>query len=52
MMLSNRNMQTSVLDINKEGTITFLNKLPYLSDSEHLKIRKVHIMTESIMTES
>ena len=30
--------------INGESIITTLNKLPYMSDSRHLKSRYVHIM--------
>ena len=38
IMLSNSNMQTEILKINRESIVTLLNKLPYLSDSRHLKV--------------
>ena len=37
MILNNRNMQISVLEINTEGIISLLNRLLYLSDGRHLK---------------
>ena len=38
-MHNNRNMQMSILNVNGKSIITLLNKVPYLSDSRHLKSR-------------
>ena len=51
MMLNHRNMQISVLEINTESIITPLNKLPYLTDSRHLKCRYVHLVIKSLHME-
>ena len=41
MLLNNKNMLISILEIDRESIITKLNKLPYMSDSRHLKRRNV-----------
>ena len=43
MMLNNRNMYISILEINGGSIITMLNKLPYMSNSRHLKRMDVQI---------
>ena len=47
-MLNNRNMQLSILEINRKSMLTMLNKLPYLSDSRHLKSMYVHKEIKSL----
>ena len=47
-MFNNRNMYISILEINRKSIIILLNKLPYLSDSRHLKSRYVHISVKSL----
>ena len=44
MMLNNRNMYISILEINGESIITMLHKLLDMSDSRHLKRRYMQIM--------
>ena len=46
MMLSNGNIQIGILEINREGKITFLNKMPYLPDSRNLVGRNVYTAVE------
>ena len=38
MMLTNKNIQISFLDINRKSVISLLNRLPYLSHSRNLKV--------------
>ena len=42
-MLNNRNMQISILEINRKSKFTLLNRLLYLCDSRHLKSRYGHV---------
>ena len=51
MKLDKRNMQISILEMNREGIITFLNKLLYLADSRLLRSQNVHIAIQSLKTE-
>ena len=50
-MFNSMNMQISIFHINREGIITFLNNLPYLSDSRHPKGMNMHIAIESLKIE-
>ena len=43
MMLNNRNMQVSILDINRKIITTVLNKLLYPSDSGHGESKHMHV---------
>ena len=49
LMLNNRNMFISILQINRKSIITQLNKLPYLSNSRHLKSRNGDIVVKLLM---
>ena len=41
-MLHNRNMQISILEINRKRIITLLNTLSHLSENRHLTSRYLH----------
>ena len=47
-MLNNRNMYINILEVNGEGIITMLNKLPDMPDSRHLKRRYMQITTKPL----
>ena len=51
MMHTNRNMEISVLNINRKSIITFLNRLPYLSAIRHPKCRYLHVEIKSLKIE-
>ena len=46
MMLNNRNIQISTLEVKRKGIITLLNKLLHLFDNRHFKCRYVHVASE------
>ena len=52
MALNNRNIQISILEINRKSITIWLNNLPYLSDSGHLKRRDVHVALELLKIEN
>ena len=41
--LNSKNMQISIIEINRESICLMLNKLPYLSYGRHLKSRYVNV---------
>ena len=50
MRLTNRNMQISILEINRKHiNLAELNDLSYLFDSRHLKPAYMHVATELLM---